>query len=363
MLTDEQYMRQAIGFARMGKGNVSPNPLVGTIIVKDGKIVGKGYHQKFGEAHAEINAIRDAGENTKGATLYVNLEPCCHHGKTPPCTEAIIKAGIKRVVVGMVDPNPLVNSQGINILRENGIDVKAGVVYEECKELNKVFIKYIRTGLPFVTLKVAQSIDGRIATMNGHSKWITSEESRIIVHKLRSEHDAVIIGAHTAKLDNPKLTVRHISGRNPFRIVLDSHLNIPPESKLITDQYAKLTIIATSSTDKSKKALLKRGGVKIWDIPAAQNGFLSLPDLLTKAASERISSLLIEGGSQVFTSFLRDKLVDEIIFMVAPKIIGDGIDAIGGLDTISVDRSIRLKNMRINQNNRDIIITAEVQYN
>ncbi|MBN1155810.1 bifunctional diaminohydroxyphosphoribosylaminopyrimidine deaminase/5-amino-6-(5-phosphoribosylamino)uracil reductase RibD [candidate division KSB1 bacterium] len=355
-------MRLTLELARKGIGNVSPNPLVGSIIVKDGHIVGQGYHKRFGEAHAEVNAIRNAGNATHGATLYVNLEPCCHHGKTPPCTDAIIKAGIKRVVIGMVDPNPLVNSQGIDLLRARGIDVTTGIAVEECMQLNRFFIKYIKTGLPYVTIKIAQSIDGRIATCKGHSKWITSEETRRVVHRLRGEYDGVVIGAKTAIMDNPSLTVRHVSGVNPFRIVLDDQLSIPEECHLLSDEFPELTIIATASKDEHKKERIRKRGAKIWEIHAEANSHLSLHELLKKAAEEGLNSLLVEGGSEVFTSFLQERLADHIIIMISPRIIGEGIDAIGQLNTPWIDHSIRLIRTSVQSVGQDIVVHGDLQY-
>lgn len=361
-MTDEFYIKRAIELARKGIGHVSPNPLVGAVIVKDGTIVGKGYHQRYGEAHAEVNAIRDAGESARGATLYVNLEPCCHQGKTPPCTEAIIHAGIRRVVVGMVDPNPLVNNLGISCLRDHGIDVTAGIAAGECEELNKVFIKYMKTGLPYITIKIAQTIDGRIATQSGHSKWITSPEARTVVHRLRSENDGIVIGVRTGRLDNPSLTVRRIAGENPFRIVLDSQLSIPEDSKLLNDKFTELTIIATASGDVHKKERIRRYGARLWELPSSRDGYLSLTALLEKAASEKLSSLLVEGGSEVFTSFLREKLADYIAFMIAPKISGSGINAIGDLNIFKIDHSITLNKIKLERAGEDIVLFADIKY-
>jgi len=344
-------------------GYVNPNPMVGSVIVNDGVIVGEGYHPCFGREHAEIAALRNAREKARDATLYVNLEPCCHYGKTPPCTDAIIRAGIKRVVVGMVDPNPLVNQKGVEILKQHQIEVTAGVEESACKELNRAFIKYITTGLPYVTLKIAQSLDGRIATASGNSRWITSHEARVLAHRIRSESDAIIVGIGTVLADDPQLTVRHVSGKNPVRLILDSQLRIPLESQLLTDDHVHQTIIATTSTDLSKMDRIKKMGAHVWEIKPSENGKIAIPILLKKIAQARMSAVMVEGGADVFTSFLKSKMVDRIIFALAPKIIGAGKDAIGDLEILDVDNSIKLVNVRTKKLGPDILVSADVSYN
>jgi len=361
-LTDEQYLKRAIRLARKGMGAVSPNPLVGSVIVKDGNIVGEGYHACFGKAHAEVVALRNAGEKAQGATLYVNLEPCCHHGKTPPCTDAIIKAGIKRVVIGMVDPNPLVNQQGIRILREHGIEVTAGVEEAACRELNRVFIKYITTRLPYVTLKIAQSLDGRIATATGNSQWITSEAARTLAHRIRSQNDAIVVGIGTVLADDPQLTVRLVKGKDPVRIVLDSRLRIPMTSQLLNAQHAHNTIIATVSDDPEKIKRIKDRGAHVWLIEKDDQGQVSLSQLLKKIAGARMASVMVEGGARVATSFFRQHLVDHLILALAPKILGAGIEAIGDLGIQQVDDAIELKNLKIKKSTPDLVISADVVY-
>lgn len=361
-MTDNDYIKRTIKLARKGIGYVNPNPMVGSLIVKYGEVVGEGYHQSFGKAHAEIIALRNAGEKARGATLYVNLEPCCHYGKTPPCTDAIIKAGIKRVVVGMVDPNPLVNQRGVEILKQHQIDIITGVEESACKELNSAFIKYITTGMPYVTLKIAQSLDGRIATATGNSQWITSHQARIAAHRLRSESDAIIVGIGTVLADDPQLTVRHVKGRNPMRIVLDSRLRIPVESQLLSDEQVHKTVIATTSNDCSKIDRIKEKGAHAWEIEPGKNGNVSIPSLLKKLAQARMSSVMVEGGAAVYTSFLKAKMVDRIVFALAPKIIGAGKDAIGDLEIVDVDNCIKLINVKTKKLGPDILVSADVSY-
>lgn len=361
--TDNHYIKKTLRLAKKGIGKVNPNPLVGSVIVKNGKIVGKGYHRCFGKQHAEVVAIADAGEETRGATLYVNLEPCCHFGKTPPCTDAILKAGITRVVVGMVDPNPLVNQQGIKILTSNGVHVTAGVEQKACELLNKVFIKYITQQLPYVTLKIAQSIDGRIATQIGHSQWITSESARKEAHRLRAESDAVIVGVETVIKDNPQLTVRMSRGSNPVRIVLDSNLRIPLNSHLLKSHDANKTIIATINTDNTAKITqINETGAHIWQLEKNEENQISLPALMKKIAQARLSAVMVEGGSKVYTSFLKYNLADEVVIAIAPKILGSGIETIGNLKILSVDNSIQLENLKFKKADPDFIISGTVKY-
>ncbi|MFZ5516545.1 MAG: bifunctional diaminohydroxyphosphoribosylaminopyrimidine deaminase/5-amino-6-(5-phosphoribosylamino)uracil reductase RibD [Candidatus Zhuqueibacterota bacterium] len=362
-MTEKQILKKVLQLARKGRGRVSPNPMVGSIIIKDGEIVGQGYHRCFGKDHAEVEALKDAGERAKGATLYVNLEPCCHHGKTPPCTDAIIRAGIKKVVVGMVDPNPLVNQGGIKILRSHGIDVVTGVEEQACLNLNRAFVKYIQTGLPCVTVKFAQTIDGRIATKTGHSQWISSFKSRVEAHRIRSENDAIIVGIHTVKADDPQLTVRHVRGVNPFRIVLDSHLKIPLTSKLLTDEFVSKTIIATIETESPVIDALKQRGAHVWPIQSDSQGRISLPHLLQKIGQARMSSVMVEGGAQVVTSFLKGKLADRIIIAVAPKILGSGIDSVAELDVLTVDEGVLLENVSVKKIAGDLLVSADLKYN
>ncbi|OQX84879.1 riboflavin biosynthesis protein RibD [candidate division KSB1 bacterium 4484_87] len=360
--TDKKFIRETLKLARKGKGKVQPNPLVGSIIVKNGEIIGKGYHACFGKEHAEVAALRNAGENARDATLYVNLEPCCHHGKTPPCTDAIIRAGIKRVVVGMVDPNPLVNMQGIETLRRAGIEVTYGVEQQACENLNRVFVKYIQRKLPYVTLKIAQTLDGRIATSTGHSQWITSEPARKLAHKLRAINDAIIVGIGTVLADDPQLTVRMARGKNPIRIVIDSRLRMPLNCKILNDSQTHQTIVATISEETPKIEAIKSTGAHVWQFQPDTDGKVPLGALLKKIAQAHMSSVLIEGGAELATSFLKLQLVDHIFVALAPKILGQGKEAIGDLNIASVDESLQLTNWKLKKLGPDIIVEGDILY-
>ncbi|MFH0812619.1 MAG: bifunctional diaminohydroxyphosphoribosylaminopyrimidine deaminase/5-amino-6-(5-phosphoribosylamino)uracil reductase RibD [Pseudomonadota bacterium] len=316
-------MRMAIKLASRAVGQTSPNPLVGAVIVKDGHIVGKGYHRRAGEPHAEINALAEAGNQAMGAELYVTLEPCSHYGRTPPCVDAIIQRNIKKVFVGMLDPNPLVNGKGIHKLREADIWVTTGILEEACQELNEIFIKYITTKRPFVILKAAASLDGRIAAVGGDSKWITNEKSREYVHCLRNQVDAVLVGIGTVLKDDPQLTTRlkNRKGKDPIRIVVDSTLKISPKAKVFNPESKAPTIIATTPNAPLKqiKAIEKQGG-RVMVIPSQNQIDLNL--LMETLGKEDVTSVLVEGGSQINTSALQAGIVDKVLFFYAPRIIG-----------------------------------------
>ena len=320
MSTEETYMQMCIDLARKGAGYVSPNPLVGSVIVKNGEIIGIGYHEKYGGPHAEVNAITDAekkGHDVKGAELYTNLEPCSHHDKTPPCADLIIEKGIGKVFVGMEDPYPQVNGKGIKRMRDAGIEVKVGILEKECRELNKFFLKYLLRSRPYVTLKIAQSIDGIIALKNFESKYITGDESRKYVHQLRSEYDAVLIGRNTALKDDPKLTVRDVEGRNPLRFVLDTAMSLPKKLHMFSDEQKPDTYIFSSKMENKHE----------YNIVSCkeENGLINLNDALKKMWEKKINSVLVEGGANVFSQFIENGLFDDIYFFIAPKIIGVGI--------------------------------------
>jgi diaminohydroxyphosphoribosylaminopyrimidine deaminase / 5-amino-6-(5-phosphoribosylamino)uracil reductase len=322
------FILRCLEFASKGSGHVSPNPLVGCVIVKNGKIIAEGYHKQFGEAHAEINAINSAknkGVSLRGAVMYINLEPCVHHGKTPPCTDEIIKNRISEIIIGTKDPNKLVSGKGITKLKKNGIKVTVGIMEDECLRMNKFFFKYIKTGLPFVTLKAAQTLDGKIADINGKSKWISSLESRKLVHELRSSYDAVLVGKNTAELDDPELTVRHVKGRNPYRLVIDNDLAPNLNNKLFSDKFTDKTIIITSrKPDEFLTHILEQRKIRIITAKA-KDGIIDLKDALKKVAKSGISSVLVEGGAFTFTEFLKQKFVDEMLIFTSPKIMGKGI--------------------------------------
>jgi diaminohydroxyphosphoribosylaminopyrimidine deaminase / 5-amino-6-(5-phosphoribosylamino)uracil reductase len=320
MSNHEFYMNLALQNALSMKGQTSPNPLVGAVIVNDNRIVGIGAHLKAGEPHAEIHALRMAGDKAQGGTIYVTLEPCSHHGRTGPCAEAIIRSGIKKVIVATLDPNPLVSGRGINMLKEAGIEVIVGVCEEESKKMNEVFNKYIVKKIPFVTLKSAITLDGKIATSTSDSKWITSEEARHDVHQLRHVNDAILVGVNTVIKDNPELTTRIPNGRNPVRIIVDSTLKIPLESKVITDQKAETWIFTGRHHSAEKKHSLEKLGVKVF-VTSGSNQ-VNLSETLATLGQQSISSLLIEGGGEVNASFMEHKLVDKLILYIAPKLIG-----------------------------------------
>ncbi|HEY3249795.1 MAG TPA: bifunctional diaminohydroxyphosphoribosylaminopyrimidine deaminase/5-amino-6-(5-phosphoribosylamino)uracil reductase RibD [Ignavibacteria bacterium] len=328
MTRDEYLMLRCINLAKQGAGYVSPNPLVGCVIVKDSKIIAEDYHKKFGMPHAEANAIDAAltkGINLKGSSIYVNLEPCSHYGNTPPCVDKIIENKFSKVVIGIKDPNPLVSGRSIKKLKRSGKEVTLGVLEKECKALNKFFLKYITTGLPHITLKAAQTMDGKIARENYESKWITSLESRELVHKMRSEYDAVLVGRKTVKYDDPELTVRHVKGRNPFRIVIDANLSLKTNYKLFTDSESNKTIVLTGKIKNKRKAvLLEKNFVKIIECKT-KNAIIDLHDALKQIGKLGISSIMVEGGSETYSHFLKQDMVDEIMIFVSPKVFGDGI--------------------------------------
>ena len=358
-MNDEYYMNLALQLAAKGRGKVSPNPMVGAVIVKKGKIIGRGYHQRYGESHAEVNAIANATADIAGSTLYVTLEPCCHEGKTPPCVEIIAKKNIARVVIGTIDSNPLVSCQGINYLQNLGIEVKTGVLENECRNLNEVFFHFMETGLPFVTIKYAQTLDGRIATMKGRSQWISSEASMKYAHKLRAEHDAILVGAGTIKKDDPELTVRLVRGRNPLRIVVDSRLKIQYRYRVLQNTLPAKTLIATvKSSGDHKYKNIAATDVQIITVDADKQGKVDLKKLLKKLAARGISSVLIEGGAQIITSILRDNLADRLVTVIAPKILGKGIEAVGDLNIRELNAAKILSICKIRRCGEDIIIDS-----
>lgn len=352
-------MMECFALAKKGGGYVSPNPMVGAVLVKNGKVIGRGYHKRFGGSHAEVNAIHSAKNSVQGSTIYVNLEPCNYYGKTPPCTDLIIKNRISSVVIGMLDPNPIVSGKGVTQLRKAGIKVQIGILEDECTKLNEAFTKYISTGLPFVTLKVAQTLDGFIADQQGKSKWITNEASRQLVHHLRSRYDAVLIGANTVNQDNPSLTVRAVKGRNPIRIILDGAFEVNTKAKMFSDNEAR-TIIFTSTksaqNNSSKVKKLLKYGVEIIELPTVINKSLSLEQVLKKLGTMGIASILVEGGTNVFSNFLSHKLADKILLFIAPKIFGEGMDGFAYLKNQSIMNHIQVQKVATWNLDGDILI-------
>jgi diaminohydroxyphosphoribosylaminopyrimidine deaminase/5-amino-6-(5-phosphoribosylamino)uracil reductase len=362
----DKFMKAAIRLAKKGVGKVSPNPLVGAVLVKGGKIIGKGHHNIFGGPHAEINALAKAGKMARGADIYINLEPCCHHGKTPPCVDALIKNGISRAFIGMVDPNPSVKGMGIKRLEKEGIEVHIGILEDECKKLNESFIKFITKNVPFIILKAASTLDGKTATCTGDSKWITSEESRKIVHRIRYSVDAVMVGIGTVLADDPLLTVRlpKSAKKNPFRIIVDSSLRIPLESMVLGHELSRETIIATSPEKAgSKKAqTIRQKGAHILGVPLTRQG-VDLIQLIKLTGKMGISSILIEGGSELNASALEAGIIDKVIFFYSPKIIGgrNAKGIIGGSGLKKIADAINLTGVSIRRLKNDFFVEGYIE--
>lgn len=355
-MNDEQYMQLALDLAASAKGKTNPNPLVGAVIVKDGMIVGTGLHRKAGEPHAEVHAFRMAGEHAKGATLYVTLEPCSHFGKTPPCANLVKESGVARVVVAMQDPNPSVAGRGIQLLRDAGIEVEVGVLEQEAYRLNERFIYNMLTGLPFVVSKFAMTLDGKIATANGHSQWITSEEARADVHLLRDEMDAILVGIGTVLKDNPSLTTRlhKRQGKNPIRIILDRQLRTPLDSHVANTEVSP-TIVITEVSDVTKIAPYEAQGIKV--LHADLN---DLQSVLAKLYKEGITDILVEGGGEINAAFLRANLIQKYFVYVAPKVLGgrDSITPFTGGNVETMDEALQLDFDTIDVFGPDLRITA-----
>jgi diaminohydroxyphosphoribosylaminopyrimidine deaminase/5-amino-6-(5-phosphoribosylamino)uracil reductase len=340
-MSNIDLMRRVFHLARQGAGLTSPNPMVGCIIIKNSEIIGEGFHQKFGGKHAEIAAIENAKTSVAGGTLYTNLEPCSPdipNKKTPPCTDRIIREKISKVVISTIDPNPYVNGKGIEILKKAGIEVELGLLTDEAQRLNEKYFKYMQTGIPFVHLKIAQSLDGRIATSKGKSQWITSQSAIKMVHELRAEYDAVLVGVKTVIADDPSLTVRLVKGKNPKRIILDNDLNTPPGAKILSDSNHNSTIIFTGhQISLQQKAKYNQKNIEIFQVGSNGKGNLDLKEVLNLLGELKISSILVEGGGEIFTSFVKEKLFDKISFFIAPLLLGNGIQSIGelGINTLA----------------------------
>ena len=362
MTLDEKYMRLALRLAKRGQGQTSPNPMVGAVVVKEKNLVGQGYHHRAGEPHAEVLALQEAGASARGATLYINLEPCNHFGKTPPCTRAILETGIKRVVVGMKDPNPLVKGRGIRRLRNAGIRVAVGTLEKECRALNAPFCKFITVQRPFVILKIATSLDGKAATRTGESRWITSQASRDYVHRMRRDSDAVMVGVGTVLQDDPLLTVR-IPGvkrpRHPLRVIVDSHLRIPLTSRLVrtADQYPTL-VATTKAVPSSRMHRLAKAKVEVVVIKRDAGGRVNLKALMENLGKRGVVSLLLEGGPTLNASALREGLVDRVLFFFAPNIIGGkkALPAVGGEGVLKIQDATPVKILRIRRIGPDLLI-------
>lgn len=363
MLTEEIYMREALSLAEFGRGRTSPNPMVGAVLVRDGRIVGAGWHRKAGTEHAEIHALRMAGELARGATLYVTLEPCSHTGRTGPCAKAVIEAGVRRVVAAMEDPNPLVGGRGFQMLREAGIEVDCGMMEKEARRLNEAFVTWVTQKRPFVTLKMAMTLDGKTATAGRESKWITGEKARLRGHALRDENDAILVGIGTVLADHPSLTTRLPggNGKNPCRVILDSQARTPIETPMLHDGAAPVLIAATETAPKENVKRLCAAGAEV--LLAGTGPTVNLSLLLRTLGNRNVCSLLVEGGSTVLFSFLRERLADKIYAFIAPMLVGgtDAIPAVGGDGFSHLVDATRLTDITIEPMGNDFCLSGYVE--
>jgi diaminohydroxyphosphoribosylaminopyrimidine deaminase/5-amino-6-(5-phosphoribosylamino)uracil reductase len=361
-ILDEKYMRRALELAQLGVGYTSPNPMVGAVIVKDGRVIGEGWHHRCGGLHAEREALASLSESAEGATMYVTLEPCCHEGRQPPCTQAILESGIARVVVGSGDPNPLVAGKGISILREHGVEVTEGVLREECDAINYVFFHYIRTKTPYAVMKYAMTLDGKIATRTGSSKWITGEQARQQVQRDRHRYSGIMVGIGTVLADDPALTCRIPGGKNPTRIICDSALRTPTGSQIVTSAHDVPTIIATAVSDSARYAPYTEAGCEVVCLPDS-NGRVDLTALMKYLGGREIDSVLLEGGGTLNWAMLERKLVQRVQAYVAPKLFGgEGAKSpVRGEGVAEAKDAIMLKNPRILHFGEDIMIESEVE--
>lgn len=363
---DEELMALAIRLARRADGRTNPNPRVGAVVVRGGRIIGKGYHHRAGAPHAEVLALREAGGRARGSTLYVTLEPCVHQGRTGPCTEEILDAGVKRVVVGMRDPNPQVNGKGVARLRRKGIAVELGVRSEACRRLNEDYAKLITSGLPFVVWKAAASIDGKLATRSGESRWITGESSRLLVHRLRATSNAIVVGAGTVLADDPLLTSRIGRGpaRNPLRVVVDSRLRIPAQARVCQVDSSTRTLVATTKAAPARKVLkMERKGIEILVLPG-RGGKVNLAILLQALGKRGIMNVLLEGGPELAASFLREGLIDKMCIFLAPKLIGgkEAPGLLGGAGIFRIRQALPVREMSVRRIGEDLLIEGYPVY-
>lgn len=360
-MTDLDYMRLALHLAEKGQGWTAPNPMVGAVIVKNNKVIGQGYHERYGDLHAERNALKRCQESPVGATMYVTLEPCCHKGKQPPCTDAILAAGISRVVVGSLDPNPLVSGKGLNLLRAHGVAVDVGILKEECDRLNQVFFHFIQHKRPYVVMKYAMTMDGKIATYTNASQWITGEIARQHVQAERHRYSAIMVGVGTVLADNPLLTCRLPRGKNPLRIVCDSQLRTPLTSKIVQTAREVPTILATACDKDKRKAPYEAAGCQIWPIEL-KDGHIDLTSLLDKLGAAHIDSVLLEGGATLNWSALAEGVVQKVQIYVAPKLFGGSRapSPIGGQGVALPQQGMMLRNTRILPLGNDFLLESEV---
>ncbi|MDD3345026.1 MAG: bifunctional diaminohydroxyphosphoribosylaminopyrimidine deaminase/5-amino-6-(5-phosphoribosylamino)uracil reductase RibD [Candidatus Omnitrophica bacterium] len=355
------YMEEALRLALRAKGKTSPNPMVGALLVKNGRVIGRGFHARAGLAHAEIIALDQAGRKAKGSVLYVTLEPCAHTGRTPPCVGRIIESGVRKVVIGMTDPNPLNNGKGTLLLKQAGVEVVSGVLEEKLKKVNQAFIKYITKGTPFVTVKVAQSLDGRIATATGDSKWVSSDESRALAHKIRGNYDAIMVGVNTVLRDNPRLEAEPAK-KDFTKIIIDSNLSTPVEANIFSGPgkvvIATLPIRPGQETENRRNLAAKCAIMEVKE----KNGQVNLFDALKKLARMGISNVIVEGGGTLIGSLFDEKLADKVLFFVSPKIIGgrDAISSVMGRGARRVEQSVRLGCFKVRRISEDLLIEADV---
>ncbi len=363
-MDDDGFMDRALQLASRGQGRTSPNPMVGAVVVKDGRIIGEGYHEAVGRAHAEVNALNAAGKIAAGATLYVTLEPCNHTGRTPPCTENILASGIRKVVVAMTDPNPHVAGGGIETLRQRGVEVTSGVREKQARRLNEAYVKYVTTGLPLVVVKCAATLDGWIATSSGDSKWVSGEQSREFVHRLRHALDAILVGADTVEKDDPRLTARltGTQGIHPRRIVLDTQLRISDSARLLQPENGADTVVVcgpAAAQDRIKK--ITGEGIRVLTAPV-KDGRIDLDALMPMLGRMQITSVLIEGGGAVIGSALRDRVVDKVLLFYAPKILGgdDGVPICRGAGPELMKDCIPVRDIEIRRFDNDVMIEGYI---
>lgn len=359
---DEKYMRLAMQLAGNAIGRTSPNPLVGAVIVKDNRVVGCGWHRKAGTPHAEVHALNQAGELAQGADVYVTLEPCAHYGKTPPCAKALVEAKVKNVYGGLLDVNPKVAGKGFKILEDAGIHVEYGFLQDELRKQNEVFFKWIEHKKPFIVLKAAMTLDGKIATATGQSKWITNETSRAYGYKLRDIYDGIMVGINTVIEDNPMLTARVDGGKNPIRIVVDSSLRIDINANVVQDKSAKTIIATTDKADKDKILKLQAQDVDVIVVDKDENDKVDIEKLLDILGQQNICSILVEGGAALSGSFVAKKLVDKVYFFIAPKIIGgkEAKTPVAGTGILNLQEALALKDIQIEKLEEDILIIGRV---
>jgi len=342
-------MERAIELALRGRGRTSPNPIVGAVLVKGGRVVGEGYHRRAGGPHAEVVALREAGAKARGADLYVTLEPCCHEGRTPPCVDKIVGSGVRRVYVGARDPNPVVDGRGIRLLKKAGIEVKTGLEANRCRDINEAYNKFMASGIPFVTAKVALTLDGKIATASGSSKWITNARCRGFVHELRAGSDAVLIGGGTIRSDDPRLTARArgLRGRSPVAVVVDETLDIPRDAQILKRRAGDLIFVTTRRAKAASIGRIESLGHEVVVLRENREGLVEVGELLRLLGSRGVVSLLLEGGGRTFASFARERMIDRLVACIAPKLVGGrGLDFLPGIETDSIDEAVRVSGVK-----------------